>query len=95
MLEDQLIAKVIEESKADKRFNLFHVVCTTVFINTKCLPQETGEFVRLHKRQLVSIPTTTAEWMDTIRNEIDIRFGNVVDDALRAVKRPNLTPNLC
>lgn len=40
----------------------------------------------------LSIPTTTSEWMDTIRNEIDIRYGMVVEDSLRAVKKTYFNP---
>lgn len=40
----------------------------------------------------LSIPTTMSEWMNAIRNEIDIRYGMVVEDALRAVKKTYFNP---
>ena len=40
----------------------------------------------------LTIPTTTMEWMDAPRNEMDIRYSMVVEDAIRAAKKPYFDP---
>lgn len=40
----------------------------------------------------LSIPTTVIGWIDLPRNEVDIRYGMVMQDAMRAASKSHFDP---